>query len=314
VYCSLNKPTACDNCLFYGNTAQGGSGGAIYVGCDFESATVRLRNCTFTQNTAQSGGAIGWASFNCSDSDIVNCIFWGNSPDEIDVSNPATAGVSYSDVQDGWSGTGNIDADPLFCAALEGNLRLSDGSPCIDAADSDAVADDLGDVDDDGVTEGQTLPWDGDTGRPQSHHGRFFDVDLGPVPDAAVDMGAYENQHISGCPWDIAGAGGAPPPDGDVGVNDFLRLSADWNFCPGCGADFNCDQWVTIVDFLELQANWGPCSSSSAPESGGGSIEIALWVMGFTDIAAYEAWTLEATDVEMCISLQVLGELLVMLD
>jgi hypothetical protein len=46
----------------------------------------------------------------------------------------ATPTVTYSDIQGGYPGVGNIDADPLFVDAAGGDLRLSTGSPCIDAA------------------------------------------------------------------------------------------------------------------------------------------------------------------------------------
>ena len=53
------------------------------------------------------------------------------------------------------------------------------------------------------------------------------------------------------CPWDCGG-----DDDGNVGINDFLTLLAQW------GAPGSCDfdgGGVGINDFLELLANWGPC-------------------------------------------------------
>lgn len=41
--------------------------------------------------------------------------------------------VSYSDVQGGWVGTGNIDADPYFVDPENGDFHLTVESPCIDA-------------------------------------------------------------------------------------------------------------------------------------------------------------------------------------
>jgi hypothetical protein len=288
-------------------------------------ALVRLRHCTFSRNTAPSGGAMDFGDQGFNDSDIANCVFWGDSPEEINVGDPDVPGITYSDVQGGWPGVGNIGEDPInhdpdFCdpdgsdgipGTLDDNFRLDDGSPCIDAGDDGAVpVVDEGDVDDDGVTA-EPLPWDADTAKPASHHGRVFDVVLGPV-GTGVDMGAYENQHIRDCPWDIASQEAGPPPDGEVGVNDFLRLNGDWGPCPGCGADFDCNLAVDATDFLALSAHWGPCPGSSPSSFGGGSLGAALWLMGFADLAAYEAWLLEATDAEAQASLQILAELLVL--
>jgi hypothetical protein len=55
-----------------------------------------------------------------------------------------------------------------------------------------------------------------------------------------------------GCPWDCA-----DPPDGDVGVVDFLALLAQWGQV-GTTCDFD-GNGVGVNDFLELLANWGPC-------------------------------------------------------
>jgi hypothetical protein len=221
--------------------------------------------------------------------------------------------VTYSDVEDGWPGIENINADPRFCNASVGNFRLADDSPCIDEGSDAAVPADDGDVDDSGTTN-EILPWDADNAKPLSHHGRVFDVEFGSV-GTGVDMGAYENQHISACPPDIAGGGGAPPPDGEVGINDFLRLSTDWGYCPGCGADFvNCDLDAGTPEFLEILARWGPCPASSPSSFGGGSLVMALWLMGFTDAAAYEAWVLKATDAEVQASMQILAEWLLLLE
>jgi len=52
---------------------------------------------------------------------------WGSSPV-----------VTYSDIQGGYSGTGNINANPLFVNAAGGDLHLSPGSPAIDAGDNTA--------------------------------------------------------------------------------------------------------------------------------------------------------------------------------
>jgi len=43
--------------------------------------------------------------------------------------------VRYSDVQGGWPGTGNIDADPVFVGPYNEDFHLRWRSPCIDAGD-----------------------------------------------------------------------------------------------------------------------------------------------------------------------------------
>jgi len=49
--------------------------------------------------------------------------------------------VTYSDIEGGWSGEGNIDADPLFVGV--GDYHLLPESPCIDTATDAGVASDI---------------------------------------------------------------------------------------------------------------------------------------------------------------------------
>ena len=53
------------------------------------------------------------------------------------------------------------------------------------------------------------------------------------------------------CPWDCE-----VTPDGNVGINDFLDLLAQWGSPGSCDFDGG---GVGITNFLELLANWGPC-------------------------------------------------------
>jgi hypothetical protein len=75
--------------------------------------------------------------------------------------------MSYSDVEGGWTGIGNIDVDPDFVA---GSLQLSVGSPCIDTGDGGVV------------TESYDI-----AGNPRVVDGNGDAI-------AVVDMGAYEFQ------------------------------------------------------------------------------------------------------------------------
>jgi uncharacterized repeat protein (TIGR01451 family) len=102
-----------------------------------------LTNVTLTGNDSQVGAAV----YNMSTSaelTLTNCIVWNNRSS---ISNGRIT-VRYSDVQGGYPGAGNIDADPRFIAPVNysgapttaGDLRLQFGSPAIDAGDNTAVA------------------------------------------------------------------------------------------------------------------------------------------------------------------------------
>jgi predicted outer membrane repeat protein len=118
-----------ESCVFSGNTAANG-GGAVFT----RESDTSLVNCTVTGNSA-SDGAGAWNEDGTLT--VVNSIFWGDDGEEMGHSSAGWGTTSHSDVQGGAEGTGNIDADPLFTGP--GEVRLSSGSPCIDAADGDAA-------------------------------------------------------------------------------------------------------------------------------------------------------------------------------
>jgi len=112
------------NCIISNNSANS-NGGGVFI-AHAPSGTI-LANVTITGNTAaESGGGIY-----CEDSSpsLVNSIVWNNLPEQIEIYSD-TAIVTFSDIQGGWEGTGNIDADPLFCNPDSGDYALSDNSPC----------------------------------------------------------------------------------------------------------------------------------------------------------------------------------------
>jgi hypothetical protein len=128
ILCMSSSPVIV-NCIITGNRAA--RGGGIYC----RSASPIITNCTVTGNSAAKGGGLfGRSSF----PDITNCIFWGNGPNGIREQDGA-AGVTFSDVEGGYEGAGNIDADPLLVDPDGWDFALSSASPCIDAGDNGAA-------------------------------------------------------------------------------------------------------------------------------------------------------------------------------
>ena len=123
-----NSSPTLTNVTFSGNSASGG--GAMI---NFYSNPT-LTNVTFTGNSATNGG---WIYNFYSNPILTNAIVWGNTPDQIynDNSSPT---ITYSDIQGGHTGEGNIDANPILDSlANNGGFTqthaLGAGSPAIDA-------------------------------------------------------------------------------------------------------------------------------------------------------------------------------------
>jgi len=165
VFCSGASPTI-TNCSITGN---GGAGIELYRGSNptitncciaaNAGAGIQMRihrmgrltiynypaitNCTIVGNL-QHGISGGIPT-------VTNSIIWANSPAQIADTQDAFS-VSYSDIQGGWEGEGNIDADPLFADPDSGDYHLKSQtgrwnpvseswvmdditSPCIDTGD-----------------------------------------------------------------------------------------------------------------------------------------------------------------------------------
>jgi len=104
-------------------------GGAIYA----NNSWALVRNNTIINNRSsfsEKTGGIHARGFWSPSPDIVNCIIWGNG---IDLGE--TAAATYSNIEDGDAGTGNISVDPMFVDPSRGDYHLQAGSPCIDARD-----------------------------------------------------------------------------------------------------------------------------------------------------------------------------------
>jgi len=162
---TYSTPTV-NNVIFTGNTADY-MGGGMY---NWAGGNPTLNNVTFRGNNLTFAGQGGGISSGTSSPALNNCIVWSNEAEEIH----GAATVVYSNIEGGYTGTGNINSDPLFVDAAD--LRLQSASPCIDAGDNSAVSTD---VDLDGNPRRVDEPTVSDTGN-------------GTAP--IVDMGAYEVQ------------------------------------------------------------------------------------------------------------------------
>jgi hypothetical protein len=138
-----NSNAIITNCVFIGNTAYAGGGMENHVGRATATGEATISNCLFVGNSASEGGGMR----NNDPSPIVtNCIFRGNSGGSLDGS--STPMVTFSNVEGGFAGEGNINADPLFADAAGGDYHLRSragrwdvNSPCwvVDAATSPCV-------------------------------------------------------------------------------------------------------------------------------------------------------------------------------
>lgn len=232
---NFNNSSSISNCIFTGNTSSGGGGIA-------GMAATKVTNCTIVGNTATSigGGVVEQSNIN-----MTNSILWGNSDSfggewsQIYVGTSTTE-INNNCIQDinSLAGSGNIDADPLFedangvddiMGTADDNLRLSPGSPCIDAGDNTAVPLDSIDLDSD-TDKTEPIPLDLDEGP------RFVDdshvTDTGVYAftgNRIVDMGAYE--------MDSCGDLGHPYPPGDLNLDcrvdfkDVAVIGLHWLEC-----------------------------------------------------------------------------------
>lgn len=157
----VSGSAAVSDCSFTGNLYSGLEidGSATATNCTFaanvgdgmEFAGARsgaITNCTFTANQGAGGMLVSASS-----PIITNCILWNDAGGEVNFADGGSAALSHCDVQGGYAGVGNINADPLFLRpsslsatpADYGDLHLQAGSPCYGAGTASGAP--LGDKD-----------------------------------------------------------------------------------------------------------------------------------------------------------------------
>ncbi|HQJ61332.1 MAG TPA: choice-of-anchor Q domain-containing protein, partial [bacterium] len=110
-------------------------GGGLYVRND---SSANLIFSTLADNTTDGSSSTTGSGIHNYDSAVTNIyssIVHGNGPANQTQNNTNSAtNVTYSLFQGGYSGTGNINADPLFVDRAANDYHLGTGSECIDEA------------------------------------------------------------------------------------------------------------------------------------------------------------------------------------
>ncbi|MHC4575183.1 MAG: PKD domain-containing protein [Planctomycetota bacterium] len=113
-----------------GNESSEGAGIGVFSG------DAMIANSLMCGNSAE---VLGGGIYLCYDTNVViiDCILWANLPSQADgwPDQSNILSITYSDVESGWLGEGNIKEDPLFLDAANGDYHLQVDSPCINAGD-----------------------------------------------------------------------------------------------------------------------------------------------------------------------------------
>ncbi|MBN1391688.1 MAG: right-handed parallel beta-helix repeat-containing protein [Sedimentisphaerales bacterium] len=231
-----------NNCTIANNSSES-KGGGLY------NCTGQITNCTFSGNSAEYGGGI----FNSSSSlTVANCILWGNTAtygSQIYNYSNSTTTINFSNVQGGWTGTGNINADPYFVDADANDYHLKSEGWRWD-------------------TQRQVWTWDDVTSRciDAGNPGSLLGDELLSVPDdpnnewgqnLRIDMGAFGGTaEASIPPYDWALLSDITN-DGISDLDDLDVLSSLWmNTGEQLYADFNRDEIIDLFDFALLAHDW----------------------------------------------------------
>jgi parallel beta-helix repeat protein len=175
IFCETHSSPSIINSLISENVAGFGGGGIFCR--NFSSPTIL--HCTINNNRAELWNSVNWGggilSAAASSPTITNSIVWANAPNQVVLIDSGTLLVTYSDIQGGFSGAGNIDSDPLFVG--EKDFQLGANSPCVDKGNPPS------------------------TGLPGNEHAALDYLGNSRPQGAGWDMGAYEFMgKLSNCP------------------------------------------------------------------------------------------------------------------
>ena len=157
-----------------------GGGITIHDDCPNSNRTVNVFNSTFVKNRSYAAGDYcnrtnGEAIHNRYQTlRVVNSIFWDNDTNSIYTNQGGTTAVTNSDVEGGYTGTGNLNITPDFVDFTNNNFHLAATSPCKDTGTNNPS----------GTPLYQLYPTSSDLDGRQ----RILDGGISET----VDMGAYE--------------------------------------------------------------------------------------------------------------------------
>jgi hypothetical protein len=117
------------SCVFHTETNTGFQPSVIYC----NNGTTNIQNCTIADNTHTGGHSIRVVSGTVT---ITNTTIWGNTETAPLI---GTRTTTYSNIEGGETGTGNINSDPSFIGSGNDPYNISASSPCIDAGDGDVA-------------------------------------------------------------------------------------------------------------------------------------------------------------------------------
>ena len=145
------------NVLVYGNASSSGNANAFAL----NENNFNILNSTIANNNPAAAQAVIVFSGSFT---MKNSIMWGNALNlQADPPCPTCFTVTYSNIEGGFTGEGNINQDPLFVDSAGNDFRLKPSSPCVNTGTP--------------------------TGAP--------DIDIsGIVRDEYPDMGAYEANYL----------------------------------------------------------------------------------------------------------------------
>jgi len=249
------KTPTLTNCIISGNRKCG-----VYA----QNSTIT--NCNIVGNAIS--GILGY------DLKVANSIIWDNSQQQI-IDDYSSCSVTYSNVQGGWPGEGNINANPCF---VELGSWIPDESFGPNPADGQTYMD-----------PNVVLSWS--PGRNAVSHDVYFGTEFDDVNNATTDSAEYMGNEDSNS-WDSNNYDPNGLEPGTTyywrvdGVND-LHIGSPWK---GAVWSFTTLMWEpNLVGWWQFDEGQGDTAADSSSYGNDGAIsDNVSWVGGVCDGNALE--------------------------